>query len=667
MQAPTAKRVRSVRTLHGHETVDYYAWLREKGNPDVLAYLEAENQYTTQMTWHLESLREALFAETRSRIQETDRSAPARRGNYWYATRTEEGLDHPRYVRMLGSPDAAEEEMLDVNHLASGYVRLGNFAVSEDQTKLAYSVDTNGSELFELRVRDLTTGEDLPDAVPATYYTAAWSSCGRYLFYTAVDDAHRPHRVFRHELGSTDDELVLEEPDERFVLSLSKSQDRRFILATLESHTTSEIRFIEAHEPLGSFAPIRERRDGVTYSADRHRDSWLVITDEDAPDGRLLAIGRDQETELVPHVEGRKLGRVVALAGHIVIEGRSDGLSAVFILTESDSLRALEFAEEVYTVSLGPNYEYETSTLRVRYESLVTPPVDIDIDLDTDRRETVREMPVLGGYDPGEYRTWRSWSTATDGTRIPISLVARATEQPGPVLLYGYGSYEHPIDPTFSVSRISLLDRGVTFAIAHVRGGGEMGKTWHEGGKMASKANTFTDFVTCARSLIADGVTSPDLLAARGRSAGGLLMGAAANLAPELFTAIVAEVPFVDVLNTMLDSTLPLTVGEWEEWGNPAKPDEYGWLAEYAPYENVRDCEYPAMLFTAGYNDPRVAYWEPAKMVARLRSEALTRGPLLLKTEMGAGHSGPSGRYQAWREEAFVMAWLLDCWGLISG
>jgi len=667
MQAPTAKRVRSVRTLHGHETVDYYAWLREKDSPEVLAYLEAENQYSAEMTLHLESLREALFAETRSRIQETDRSAPARRGNYWYATRTEEGLDHPRYVRMLGSPDAAEEEVLDVNLLAHGYVRLGNFSVSEDQTKLAYSIDTNGSELFELRVRDLTTGADLPDTVPDTYYTAAWSSCGRYLFYTVVDDAHRPYRVFRHELGSTDDELVLEESDERFALSLSKSQDRRFILATLESHTTSEIRFIDADEPLGSFAPIRERRHGVTYSADRHRDSWLVVTDEDAPDGRLVAIGPDQETELVPHVGGRKLGRVVALADHIVIEGRVDGLSVVFILTESRSLRALEFAEQVHTVSLGPNYESETTTLRVRYESLVTPPVDIDIDLETDRRETVKEMPVLGGYDATEYRTWRSWSTATDGTRIPISLVARATEHPGPVLLYGYGSYEHPIDPSFSASRISLLDRGVTFAIAHVRGGGEMGKAWHEGGKMASKVNTFTDFVTCARSLIAEGVTSPDLLAARGRSAGGLLMGAAANLAPELFTAVVAEVPFVDVLNTMLDSTLPLTVGEWEEWGNPAKPDEYLWLAQYTPYENVRDVEYPAMLFTAGYNDPRVAYWEPAKLVARLRTEVRTRGPLLLKTEMGAGHSGPSGRYQAWEEEAFVMAWLLDRWGLVNG
>jgi oligopeptidase B len=676
MPAPIAKRIPHERSRHGEVVGDDYAWLRDRSDPDAIAYLEAENAHTTEATAHLDGLRRRIFEEIRSRVQETDLSAPARRGPWWYATRTEEGRQYPRFVRMT-APDAPEQIMLDVDELASGhdYLRLGAFAVSPDHRFAAYSVDVDGSEHFTMRIRDLETGADLEDEIRRTYYTAAWSLDGRDLFYLTTDAAHRPDRVWRHRVGTpaSADEVIHTEPDERMFLSLSTTQDDRYILISAGSQTTSDVHTIPADDPSASPAAVIERVHGVEYSVDHKQDRWLVATTDGAPDGRLIsvAVGDPGDvTELVSARPGRRVNGVVALTGHTVVVGRRDGLTALTILPDDGEPHDLDFPEEVYAVGPGRNLEYDTSVFRIAYQSPVTPPRVIDVDLDTGARTVVKETPVLGGYDPAEYVTERTWAKAADGTRIPISLVSRRDvdrSRPAPLVLYGYGSYEVPIEPTFSVARLSLLDRGVVFAIAHVRGGGEMGRAWYERGKMEWKQNTFTDFVACAEHLVEIGLTEPDRLAARGGSAGGLLIGAVANLRPDLFRVMVADVPFVDVVNTMLDPTLPLTVIEWEEWGNPAEEAAYRRMRAYAPYENVRPVEYPAMLVTAGLNDPRVSYWEPAKWVARMRAEATNRGPLLLKTEMGAGHAGPSGRYDAWRDEAFVLAFVLDQLGSGGG
>lgn len=672
MEPPVAKRIPTVRTLHGEEVVDEYAWLRDREDPDTLAYLEAENEYAEAATRHLSGLRERLFEEIRSRVRETDLSAPARRGDWWYATRTVEGGSYPVYVRRRGGPEGPEEVLLDVNELAAGhpYLRLGNVAVSTGHGLLAYSTDTDGSERYRLRVRDLSSGADLPDEIPDTYYTAAWSADDRFLFYVTLDAAHRPHRVWRHEIGGdpASDELVFEETDERMYLGLGTTTDRSHILIHSGSQITSDVLAIPAVEPTRAPVSVRGRIHGVEYDVDHRAGRWLVVTTDGAPDGRLVSVAVDDPddvVELVPPDPERRVTSVLALSGHLVVTGRRDGLTTLTVIGPGGSPSDLEFTEAVYTVGLGQNLEHDTATLRIAYESFTTPRRIIDVDLVSCERTLVRETPVLGDFDPEDYVAERMWATSPDGTRVPASLVRRRDAPlPAPLLLYGYGAYEIPTDPWFSHARVSLLDRGAVFAIAHVRGGGELGRSWYEDGKLAAKENTFTDFIAVAEHLVAEGYTTPDLLAARGGSAGGLLVGAVVNRRPDLFAAVVAEVPFVDVVTTMLDESLPLTVIEWEEWGNPSLPAEYAWMRRYSPYDNVRAASYPAMLVTAGLNDPRVSYWEPAKWVARLRTTATTRGPLLLKTEMGAGHGGPSGRYDAWRDESFVMAFLLDRWGL---
>lgn len=672
---PIAERRPVERSLHGETTVDDYAWFRERGDPAVIAHLEAENEHTGQATAHLAGLRGRIFEEIRSRVQETDLSAPARRDTWWYATRTEEGRQYPIHVRMQGTADGPEHLMLDVNALAEGhdFCAVGVASVSPDHRRLAYSVDVAGDERFTMRIRDLDTGLDLPDEIPGTYYTAAWSADGGHLFYVTTDAAHRPHRLWRHEVGTdpAGDALVHEEPDERFFLSVGHTQDRRFLLVSLNSHTTSEVLALAADEPLGEFRPVLPRRPGVEYSLDHREGRWLIVTNRDAPNGMLVSAPVDDPDAaevVVAHDPGARIAGVLALRDRIVLAGRHEGLASLTILDPGGGSRRIGFDEEVYSVGLGRNLEYDTDTLRISYQSFVTAPRVLDVDLATGAQTLVKETPVPGGYEPSGYTARREWATSPDGTAVPISIVHRADldrDRPAPLLLYGYGAYEASLDPWFSPARVSLLDRGVVFAVAHVRGGGEMGRLWYEDGKMASKHHTFEDFVACAEHVVATGLTTPDRLAIRGGSAGGLLMGAVANDRPDLFAAVVAEVPFVDVITTMLDETLPLTVIEWEEWGNPADPEAHGWMLAYSPYDNVATRDYPAMLVTAGLNDPRVAFWEPAKWVARLRTVwSRPDRPLLLKTEMGAGHMGPSGRYDAWRDEAFVLAWLLDRWGL---
>ncbi len=668
MQPPQAEQIPTHRTLHGETVVDPFAWLRNRDDPRVVAYLTAENEFTAEATAHLDDLRRRIFDEIKTRTQETDLSAPARRGPWWYLTRTVEGLQYPIFARRADRPDGPEQVILDVNEVAADheFCRIGVLAISTGQTYAAYSVDFDGSEHYTMRFRDLTTGRDLPVEIPNTTYSAAWSADDRFFFYVTTDAAHRPHRLWRHELGTdpAEDVVVYTEDDERFFLSVATSQDHRYLLVELASHTTSEVRYLPTDRPLDDLVPILPREPGVRYVAEHREGRFLVITDRDAPDGKVVEIpvdDPDAAREIVPHRPGRRLVGLLPLARHTVVFGRDSGLTAVWTLGE-EGLEPLTFDEPLYTVGPERNLEYDTSLLRLRFESLVTPARIIDVDLQTGERTVVKETPVLGGYDPSDYVQERRWARSVDGTRVPISLVMRKDRPAaGPAVLYGYGAYESSLDPWFSIPRLSLLDRGVTFAIAHVRGGGEMGRRWYEDGKMEHKQHTFDDFAACATHLCETGVTRPDRLAGRGGSAGGLLIGAVANQHPEGFAALVAQVPFVDVINTMLDESLPLTVIEWEEWGDPRDPEHYRWMRAYAPYENVAERPYPAILATAGLHDPRVQYWEPAKWVAKLRTVwSRPHDHLLLKTEMGAGHAGPSGRYEAWREEAFILAWILD-------
>ncbi len=670
MNPPIAQRRGVARTLHSETVTDDYAWLRDRGNPEVLAHLEAENAYSAAATAHLEDLRSQLFEEIKDRVQETDVSAPARRGTWWYGRHTSEGLQYPSYARWSEAPVGEGHVYLDQNELAVGHTfcDVGVLEVSHDQTLLAYSVDHAGNEDFTLRFRSIETGVEFGESLTSTYYGGAWSADARYFFYTTIDHAHRPHRLWRHRLNTSqsEDVLVYEETDERFYLDHVRStRDHRYILIPAESPTTSEVWFIPTGDPEAEAQVLTERVPGIRYTAEHKDGRWLIVTDENAPNGRLLSFpvggspGSGQE--LIAHDPEAKIGSVLPFVRHLVIVGRKAGLPVVTVWPDGGTPFDVEFDEPSYQLALGENLEYEASAVRLVYESFLTATRYIDVDLNTGATTVVKQTDVPGGFDPSEYEQSRLWATAADGVKVPISLVHRkGIELPAPALLYGYGAYESVVDPWFSTARISLLDRGVVYAVAHVRGGGEMGRLWHERGRMADKHNTFTDFIASAEHLVATGIAQTGNIAARGVSAGGLLMGAVTTMRPDLWAAVVAEVPFVDVINTMLDPTIPLTVGEWEEWGNPVIPQQYQWMVAYSPYENTRPAVYPAVLATGGFNDPRVAYWEPAKWVARLRRANRGRRPILLKTELGSGHSGPSGRYDNWREQAFVLAFVLD-------
>ena len=688
IQPPTAKKIPTERVHHGDTVIDEYAWLRDKDDPDTIAYLKAENEYTEAVTAHLAGLRERLFEEIRRRTQETDLSVPTRKGGYWYYTRTVEGQQYAIHCRRAvrpgevdppstedGRPLDGEEILLDENVLADGhdFFALGTFDVSPDGRRLAYSVDFAGDERFTLHVKDLVTGEVLADEVPNVFYGSAWSADGSTLFYLTVDEAWRPYRVWRHVVGTPagEDQIVHQEDDERFWVSVGLTRSERFVVIDIHSKVTSEVWLIPASAPESPPVVVAPRRQGVEYTVEHHGDRLLILHNDGAEDFALAYTSADEPgvwVPLIPHTPGTRLESVDAFARHVVVSLRRDGLTGLRVLpADGGAEHDIAFEEPIYTVGLADNPEYHTSRIRLHYASLVTPDSVYDYDLDTRELVLRKRRPVLGGYDPADYEQHREWAVAEDGTRVPVSLVCRrGTPRDGtaPCLLYGYGSYEASMDPWFSIPRLSLVDRGVIFAVAHVRGGGEMGRRWYEEGKLLSKKNTFTDFVACAQHLFAAGWTSPDRTIARGGSAGGLLMGAVANLAPEAFAGIVAQVPFVDPLNSILDPSLPLTVTEWEEWGNPlASADVYEYMKSYSPYENVADRPYPPILAMTSLHDTRVLFHEPAKWIARLRAVA-PRGSYLLKTEMEAGHGGPSGRYDAWREEAFVLAWVLWRLGL---
>jgi oligopeptidase B len=678
---PVAKRLPVERRVHGETVVDEYAWLRNRDDPEVIAHLERENAYLREVLAPTAGLRQTVFDEIKARTQETDLTVPVRKGPWWYYGRTVEGQQYAIQCRRTEAGDAATEQVLvDFNEVAgdSPYLGVGTFDVSPDHRIVAYSVDFDGAELFTMRFKDLESGAQLPDEIPGTYYGTAWSADSDTFFYVTPDEARRPYRLWRHRLGTdvSADELVYEEEDQRFFLGVHLSRSERFIVLGLDSMVTSEAWVLPADDPAGEFRMVEPRRAGVEYDVDHQGDRFLIVTNDQAQDFRLVEApvvspGREHWRDVIPHVPGTRIQGAEAFAGHVVVHLRRDGLTGLRVIRTADgATHDVEFDEPVYTVvAAGDNPEYDSTLYRFHYTSLVTPASVYDYDLDARTRALRKRQPVLGDFDPDRYESRREWATAPDGTAVPVSLVRRRDrpDGPAPTLLFGYGAYEASMDPGFSIARLSLLDRGVTFAIAHVRGGGELGRSWYEDGKLLRKRNTFTDFIAAADHLIARGYTRPDLLAARGGSAGGLLMGAVANLAPERFRAIVAEVPFVDNVNTILDPTLPLTVIEWEEWGNPAAdPEAYRYMRSYSPYENVDRHPYPAILATAGLNDPRVSYHEPAKWVARLRATATGATPVLLKVEMGAGHSGPSGRYDAWHDEGLVLAFVLDQLGAAS-
>jgi oligopeptidase B len=702
LQPPVAPRRPVVRSHHGDDVEDPYEWLRDKDAPETLAHLEAENAYAEARTAHLEDLRTRIFEEIRTRTLETDLSVPVRHGAWWYYSRTVEGSQYAIRCRTAvaspddweppvlvpGEPVPGEEVLLDSNLEADGhdFFSLGGFSLSDDGALLAWSTDVVGDERYTIRVKDLRTGEVLPDEITGTSGGVTWSADGSHLFYTTVDEAWRPHRVWRHALGSdTDDVLVHEETDERFFTGVGRTQSERYLVIGASSKITSEVRVLEADDPTGEFRVVAPRQDGVEYSLEHGvvggRDLFLLLHNDGAEDFELGSLPvdaapvsgrlRDALDVVVPHRPGTRLEGIDVFARSLLLSYRREALTRVAIATvDEDGLgepREIDFGEELFTAGVGANAEWDQPVIRLGMGSLVTPSTVLDLVVETGELVVRKQQTVLGGYDPDDYVQHRTWATADDGTLVPISLVARAdTPRDGsaPALLYGYGSYEISIDPGMSVPRLSLLDRGFVFAIAHVRGGGELGRAWYDQGKLTHKKNTFSDFVAAARHLVADGWTSAERLVAEGGSAGGLLVGAALNLAPDAFGAVVAEVPFVDALTTILDPSLPLTVIEWDEWGDPLHDtDVYAYMKSYTPYENVAEAAYPPVLAVTSLNDTRVLYVEPAKWVARLRERTTGEVPALLKTEMNAGHGGVSGRYAAWKERAWELAWIIDVVG----
>jgi oligopeptidase B len=675
LNPPVAAVVPKESTTLGETRIDNYFWLRDRNNPETIKYLEAENEYTKAEMKHTDALQSKLYSEILGRIQQTDLSVPTKRGEYFYYTRTEEGKQYGIYCRKHGSLDAAEEVLLDGNAMAEGhkYFRVGNFAPSPNHKLLAYSVDYEGDEAYTIHIRDLTTGKLLADAIPNTYYSLEWGNDNATFFYTILDAAKRPYKVYRHTLGVKRNTLVCHETDERFTVELEKTRSHAYILINIGSSLTSEVRYIKADKPKGRFATLLPRVQETEYDVAHHGDSWFIRTNDGAKTFRLIEApvkdpSRANWKEVMAARPEATIEQVTAFEDDLVTEERDRGLIKLRIFNfTTGNAHYIEFNEPVYTASIGANAEYSTKLLRFTYTSLVTPNSVFDYHMDTRDRELKKQQPVLGGYDPSKYQSERVYATAPDGVKVPISLVyKKGLVQNGkaPMLLYGYGAYGISMDPTFSSDRLSLQDRGFVYAIAHIRGGADLGKPWHEDGRLLKKMNTFTDFIACAEYLIAEKYSSPDRMAIMGGSAGGLLMGAVTNMRPDLFAAVVAKVPFVDALNTMLDASLPLTVGEYEEWGNPNEKQYYDYIKSYAPYENVEPKEYPSMLVTAGLNDPRVSYWEPAKWAAKLRAMKTDRHMLLLKTNMGSGHFGSSGRYEYIKETAFDYSFILNALGI---
>ena len=680
--APVARREPKQTPLHGTVLVDDYAWLREKESPEVTAYLEAENAYAEAVMAPLAGLRDELYQEMLSHIKQTDISVPYRDGSWWYYSRTEEGLQYPVYCRKADVPDATEEVILDGNALAEGhaFMAIGDTNVTDDGRWLAYSVDHTGFRQYTLHIKDLTSGEVLEGTVERVG-SIVWAADNKTLLYTVEDEEQkRQYQLWRHELGTAHsaDVLVFEEPDERFNLGAGRTRDGKFLIMEAGSHTTSESRFLAADTPAGEWTLMAEREDEHEYSIDHRKGLWFIRTNDRGRNFRLVTApvatpGRAFWTELLAHRTGVMLEEIDLFDRFFVACEREDGLPRLRLWHFTENDRAIQsneirFPEPVYSAFPHINREFDATRFRYAYQSLVTPSSVYEYDLATSNSTLLKQVEVPGGFDRELYASERVFATAADGARVPISLVYRKDKRVArrnPLYVYGYGSYGYSLPIGFNANRLSLLDRGVVMSYAHIRGGGDLGKPWHDAGKMLVKRNTFSDFVAAAEYLTASGYGDPSRVAIEGGSAGGLLMGAVTNLKPEIFRAVVSHVPFVDVMNTMLDASLPLTVPEYEEWGNPNEAEYFHYMLSYSPYENLKPGSYPAMLVKTSLHDSQVMYWEPAKYVAKLRTLKTDAHPLLLVTNMQAGHGGASGRYDYLKEIAFDYAFLIRELGLL--
>ncbi|NUO83179.1 S9 family peptidase [candidate division KSB1 bacterium] len=671
---PVAAKKPKTDIIHGDVRVDDYFWLREKSNPEVVNYLKAENAYAEQMLAETKPLQEQLYKEMLGRIKETDLSVPYRYGDYYYYSRTEQGKQYAIQCRKKGALEAVEEVTLDLNKMAEGktFMSLGAYEVSDDGNLLAFSTDSTGFRVYNLQIKNLRTGEMLSDHAEDVG-SVFWAADNKTLFYTTKDAAKRSYRLYRHVLGSDRYDLLYEEKDERFNVYGGRTRSKAYLLAYTSSLTTTEARFLPANTPMSEWQLLAPRKQEREFDIDHHGEQFYIRVNDTGKNFRLVSApvsdpSEQNWKELVPQREEVMLEGLDCFANHYVLYERKNGLQQIGITDfTTGASHYIEFPEPVYTAFASTNREWNTNLLRYNYQSLVTPGSIYDYEVSTRKSILLKQNEVLGGYEPTQYRSERIYATAKDGTRIPISLVyKKGFKQDGsaPLLFSAYGSYGAPAFVNFSSNRLSLLDRGFVVAIGHIRGGGDLGKAWHEQGRMLTKMNTFTDFIACAEHLIAQKYTAKDRLIIEGGSAGGLLMGAVTNLRPDLFKAVLSHVPFVDVINTMLDESLPLTVAEFEEWGNPKKKEEYDYIKQYCPYTNLAAKNYPTMLVKTSFNDSQVMYWEPAKYVAKMRALKTDQNPLLFVINMGAGHGGASGRYDRLREIALDYAFMLQQVGM---
>ena len=674
-QPPVARKIPHETRIHGYTLKDDYFWLREKKNPEVIKYLEAENAYTEEVMKPTKEFQEALYKEILGHIKQTDLSVPSRIGEYYYYSRTQEGKQYPYQCRKRGSLEAKEEILLDLNKLAEGhsFLGLGGFQVSNDGNLLAYSTDTTGYRQFTLHVKDLRTGETLKENIERTG-SIVWANDNKTLFYTTEDAvSKRTDKFWRHVVGTDKNELLFEEKDELFDLGAGRSLDKKIVFMGSYAKTSREIRYLPADNPTGEFKIILPRADGHEYDVDHYNGQFYITTNRNAKNFRVVTAPINDPSEknwkpFIDHNPKIKVDGITTFANHLVVSEKEGGLNYLRVIDmKSKQSHRITTDEQDYALFLSANPEFNTTTVRFNYQSMVTPSSVYDYDLNTRQRKLLKQQEVLGGYDAKNYDAKRIWGVARDGTKVPMSLVYRKGvkfDGTAPMHLYAYGSYGASMAPTFSSSRLALLDRGVIYALAYIRGGGELGEDWREQGRMMKKLNTFYDFIDCADYLVKNKYTSTDRLVISGGSAGGLLMGGVVNMRPDLFKAVVAQVPFVDVINTMLDASLPLTTSEWIEWGNPNEKPAFDYMIKYSPYDNIAARNYPPMLIQISLNDSQVPYWEGAKFLARLRATKTDKNVLLLKSNMGAGHGGASGRYDALRETAFTYSFMLWQLGL---
>lgn len=676
MMPPKAPKKQQLLEIHADKRIDNYFWLNQRDTPEVLSYLEAENEYFAYKTKHTDAFQKSLFEEMKSRIKQDDESVPYKYNGYWYFSRFQEGKEYPIYLRRADQPNAQEEVLFEVNEMAAGhkFYQFAEFSVSPDNKWASFSVDTRGRRMYSLFIKNLETGQVLPIEIKNTDGGSCWASDNQTIFYTKIDtQTLRSHKVYRHQLGQPpkQDVLVFHEKDETFNTGIFKSKSEQFLIIQSDSTLSSESRFLDAATPMADFKCFQPRERGLEYDIAHYGDYFYILNNANGATNFKLdktPIGQTEKSYWQPvlaHQEEIRLEEIDIFKEYLVVTQRYNGLSQIRIIRwDGTAEHYLPFDNETYMASTGLNLDFDTEILRYTYNSMTTPYSVIDYNMRTGAKEVKKQQQVLGGkFSEENYESRRLWATAADGTQIPISIVYRKgikCDGSNPLLLYGYGAYGITIEPSFSTTRLSLLDRGFIFAIAHIRGGEYLGRPWYEAGKLLHKKDTFTDFVDCAKYLIENQYTSPVHLYAMGGSAGGLLMGAVINQAPELFRGVVANVPFVDVVTTMLDDSIPLTTGEYDEWGNPHDKQYYDYMKSYSPYDNVSAQAYPNLLVLTGYHDSQVQYWEPAKWVAKLRELKTDDNLLLFYTDMSSGHSGASGRYEALKEIAREYAFLLD-------